>query len=195
MLSTPNKKSPLAHKKCGLLDPEFCLTQASWIIDTIPVTEETEYFRVWRFHKESQVPLIKMALEHIKENRLKLESKLRTTLTTNFFTFTQTIKDKPEVVWFKDKVSNGQFHIPIVGKSNIDIDDGTKIKTVSYNDGTFWFLNSKQYMHKVNATNGKERIELYASMSQPDRYVSEKMILVANNEWKNLNKEEGKKDD
>jgi len=173
-------------KKFGAIDPEFCLDQAHWIIKNIPVCQETEFAKVWRFHKESEVPLIREARQHIEKVAKGFEDVYKRYPHTEFFVFTETVKDKPDPVWYKDKVSNGQMHFSIAGGSNINIDNGEKIKNIKVPDGTVWMLNSSQYMHQPVDVNGATRLELFAPLNQLPSFIREKTKQIVDNKWKYL---------
>jgi len=174
------------HKRFGKMDLEFCMEQAHWIMKNIPVSEQTELRRVWRFHKDSAVPLIQEAQLHINKVTKAFEETYRRSPSTTFFILTETLKDSDDPIWFKDKVSQGQMHFSIEGGSNIDIDNGTKIKNVTVPEGSVWFLNSSQYMHRPVDTNGATRIEMFAPISQAPTYIKEKLTQVVDNKWKYL---------
>lgn len=174
------------NKKFGKLDPEFCMEQAHWIIKNIPCFEQDDIARVWRFHVDSEVPLLREAAEHIKKCATGFDKVFRRSPKVTFFVFTETLKDREETVWFKDKVSWGQFHFAISGGSNILIDNGTKVNTIKVDDGSAWYLNSADYMHRINEMNGAERLELYAPLNQTQTFINDKMPMVVDNKWKYL---------
>lgn len=174
------------HKKFGKLDPEFCIDQAHWIMKNIPCMEQGEISRVWRFHRSSELPLIREALKHIEKCAVGFDKVFGRTPNPTFFVFTETLKDREETVWFKDKVSWGQFHFAISGGSNVLIDNGSKIKNIKVDNGSAWYLNSSSYMHRINEMEGAERLELYAPLNQTKVYIDDHMPLVVDSKWKYL---------
>lgn len=182
------KASP-SYRKFGTLDPNFLMDEAHFIMKNLPCSEADDYTRIWRFHKSSELDIIRECLAHIEKHAKTFDTVFRRQARPEFFIFTETLKDREEVVWYKDKVSKGQFHFAISGGSNIAIDNGKTIKTVKMDDGVCWYLNSIDYMHRINDMHGAERLELYAPVNQQPMYIEEKMQLVVDNKWKYLKEE------
>ena len=182
------------HKVFAELDPKWCLEQARWIVDNIPMTETSNSsgkfhhnYRCWHFHKTSEVPLIASMVHLIEKHSSEFEEAFGHAPIPNFFVLAQTLDDSEEMcVWHKDRYFfNGQYHCTIQGNANISVDPGDgNIEVIDLPNGSVWFLNASNYMHKINTGNGSERFELCAPMNQRQEHVDMKLKAVSNNRWR-----------
>ena len=138
------------HTIFDKLDPDWCLEQAQWIIDNLPMTETSNSsgkfyhnYRCWHFFKDSEVPLIKEMVRLIQEQAKQFEEIYRRVPIPNFFVLAHTIDDSKEMcVWHKDRYFfNGQYHCTIKGNANISVDDGKEVHNINLPNGTVWYLS------------------------------------------------------
>lgn len=175
------------------LDSEWCLDQAKWIIENIPITEYGnasgkfyKNYKTWQFYKDSSIPLVKEVLRVIEENNSKFQKIYGNIPVPNFLVLNQVDDSAEEMcVWHKDRYFfNGQYHCTIKGNGNVlvDMEDGTT-QLINLPDGSVWFFNSTEWKHKIQPTSG-ERIEVCLPMDQLEEHVRSKKFAVVENEYR-----------
>ena len=181
------------HTIFDKLDPDWCLEQAQWIVNNLPMTETSNSsgkfyhnYRCWHFFKDSEVPIVKEMVRLIQEQAKQFEEIYRRVPIPNFFVLAHTIDDSEEMcVWHKDRYFfNGQYHCTIKGNANISVDDGKEVHNINLPNGTVWYINASEYLHKINTGTGNERFELCAPMNQRPEHVDMKLKGVVNNKWR-----------
>jgi len=153
------------------LDAGFALEQARWIKNNIPLFEEANgsgkfysNYKTYSFWHDSQIPIIRQFVDAIfsKRDSFKKTFERDITLSSIYMSYVER-GDEEICVWHKDGYWwNGQFHLCILGNSNILIKDESLQMHVQAEAGTVWYLNSTEYYHKILSSWPGERFELLA---------------------------------
>ena len=188
------------HKIFHNLDPNWCLREAKRITQTIPMFERSntsgKFYRTyhcWHFHRDSNEPLIQKFLELCEQQREIFTATYHRPLEIDFLILAHTPDSSQEMcIYHKDgHYFDGQMHLTILGNANIHVLHDTQFEPsptepvnlasgelIRVPNGTFWFLNSTRFTHKILPSTG-ERFELCAAVNYRKDLVHSMMRAVS----------------
>lgn len=156
------------------IDSEWCLTQCRDIITSLPMFERSntsgKFYRnyeCWHFYRDSQHPLIQEFMRLCAQHKDQFESVYQRPLQIDYVILGYTQDSSQEMcIDHKDGFYfDGQMHLTVLGNAHVRVldHDGTP-ELIRVPNGSFWYLNSSRYIHKIVPTQG-ERFELCAAVS------------------------------
>jgi hypothetical protein len=198
------KKSLRPHVlSLGEIDPDFALQQARWIHENIPVMQKGngsgkfyQNYISFGFWHDSQQPLIKKFVELIQSKESIFKEAFEKELRLDYIYLSYVERAEEEIcLWHKDGYWwDGQFHMTILGNSQILVQDGGLTIHISAENGTVWYLNGSEYYHKIAQSYSGPRYELLAPcnlrqesinrkgravVSQPERWIDGKHPAIS----------------
>lgn len=136
-------------------------------------------YQTWHFHKSSNHPLIRSFADAAEKYAPEFERIYKKKLNIEFISLAYTPDaSRPLCIRHKDGFFfDGQLHLTILGNSHIIVEDPNE-KVLTFDNGTFWYLNGSEYFHTIQPTHG-ERFELLAPVNQRPEDVAAKKICIS----------------
>jgi len=156
------------------IDAQWCLKQGREIVSTLPMFERSntsgKFYRnyeCWHFYRDSQNPLIQEFMRLCERHRAHFESVYQRPLQIDYVILGYTQDSSQEMcIDHKDGFYfDGQMHLTLLGNAHIRVlAEDNQPELIHVPNGSFWYLNSSRYVHKIVPTQG-ERFELCAAVS------------------------------
>jgi|TARA_B100000959_G_scaffold120492_1_gene126584 hypothetical protein len=155
------------------IDPDFALQQAKWIrkhFDPYPLSTAYDKkagrfysnYKNYFFHKTSSIPLIQQYVKILTRHKDVFEKLYNRPMQIDwvYLAYTEDSSKEMGTNHYDSEVFwDGQFHCTIQGNANIVMYDNTLENLITCKNGTIWYLNATEYIHKIKPSHG-ERFEL-----------------------------------